>query len=173
MDRVVTTVKAEPTTATITNRIGGRAVAARGDAWFEKRSPHDGTVLSRVARSSEPDVRDAVAAARTAFALWSATTPVKRGEILRAVCAAMRQRRTDLAQVVARETAKSPASALGEVDGAIALGEFYAGEGQRLFGRTMTSAPGWPGMPPRTISRLFSASIFTTARLRMVTCSLP
>ena len=46
--------------------------------------------------------------------------------------------------------------------------------GPTLFvGRTITSAPGKPGMPPRTRSRLFSGSIFTTARLRMVTRSLP
>src|SRR5262245_31625522 len=42
-----------------------------------------------------------------------------------------------------------------------------------LVGRTITSAPGNPGMPPRTRSRLFSASTFTTVRLRMVMRSLP
>ena len=37
------------------------------------------------------------------------------------------------------ETGKSPKEALGETGGAIALGRFFAGEGQRLYGRTTTS----------------------------------
>ena len=128
------------TTATIENRISGRLVAARDGAWFEKLNPHNATLSARVARSNASDVRDAVAAARGAFIDWAGTPPVQRGEVLRAVCAGMRGRREELARVVTRETGKSPASALGEVDGAILLGEFFAGEGQRLFGRTMTSA---------------------------------
>jgi hypothetical protein len=46
--------------------------------------------------------------------------------------------------------------------------------GPTLFvGRTMTSAPGNPGIPPRTSSRLFSVSILTIGKFRMVTRSLP
>jgi aldehyde dehydrogenase (NAD+) len=44
-----------------------------------------------------------------------------------------------MAAVVAVETGKSPKEALGETGGAIALGRFFAGEGQRLYGRTATS----------------------------------
>lgn len=128
-----------PSTSTLENRIGGRLVAAQVQAYFEKRSPHDGAIISRVPRSQEMDVQAAVAAARAAFDAWSSTPPVRRGEILRAVCTALRGCRDEIAQTVAAETAKSPSSALGETDGAIALGEFFAGEGQRLFGRSMTS----------------------------------
>jgi aldehyde dehydrogenase (NAD+) len=46
--------------------------------------------------------------------------------------------------VVALETGKSYKSALAETDGAVALGLFMAGEGQRLYGRTTTS-----GVPNR------------------------
>jgi aldehyde dehydrogenase (NAD+) len=136
---MVTAAKPASAIETLENRIGGRAAAALSDEWFEKRSPHDGRVISRAPRSNAEDVGEAVAAARSAFDAWAATPPVKRGDILRAVCAAMRQRRDALGRTVAVETGKSPSSALGEVDGAIALGEFFAGEGQRLYGRTMTS----------------------------------
>lgn len=124
---------------TVENRIAGKLVPAADGTWFEKLNPHDGVLIARGARSKSADVQDAVTAARIAFPEWVARPPVKRGEILRTVCAGMRASREELARVVARETAKSPSSALGEVDGAILLGEFYAGEGQRLFGRTMTS----------------------------------
>jgi aldehyde dehydrogenase (NAD+) len=44
-----------------------------------------------------------------------------------------------VARVVHLETGKSFREALGETDGAAALGFFMAGEGQRLYGRTTTS----------------------------------
>lgn len=122
----------------IDDLINGRKVEASSGR-FEKRSPHDGRVISLVARSGAPEVDLAVAAAQVAFPEWAATPAVKRGEILRLVCAGLRARREEMAAVVARETGKSPGMALGEVDGSLLLGEFYAGEGQRLFGRTMTS----------------------------------
>ena len=51
----------------------------------------------------------------------------------------MQSRRDLLAEFVARETGKSRKDASGEVGGAIQLGLFFAGEGQRLYGRTTTS----------------------------------
>jgi alpha-ketoglutaric semialdehyde dehydrogenase len=139
MDRVVTRPSSAAPAAEILNRAGGKLAAAQSGEWFEKRSPHNGQVISRAARSREADVGAAVGVARSAFASWSATPPVRRGEVLRAVCAGLRNRRDELGQAVARETGKSLSNAVGEVDGAILLGEFFAGEGQRLFGRSMTS----------------------------------
>lgn len=132
MDRVV---KA----ATVANRIGGQERPAAAGEWFEKRSPATGLPLWSCARSRAADVADAVASARAAQPAWAETPPVQRGAILYAITDAMAARRDEIAQVVASETGKSPKDALGETDGAIALGRFYAGEGQRLYGRTTTS----------------------------------
>ena len=44
-----------------------------------------------------------------------------------------------LAECVARETGKSIKDAFGEVQGSIAQGEYFAGEGRRLYGRSLTS----------------------------------
>ncbi len=131
----------------VPNWIGGRECAAAAGETFPKLNPHDGTEICRVARSREGDVRSAVEAAVGAFAGWSRETPVRRGEILHAVTDAMTRRRQELAEIVALETGKSPASARGETDGAIALGRFMAGEGQRMYGRTTTS-----GTPDRYAS---------------------
>src|SRR5258708_30474358 len=51
----------------------------------------------------------------------------------------LRDCRAEVAHIVALETGKSYPAALGETDGAIELGLFMAGEGQRLYGRTTTS----------------------------------
>ncbi len=75
-----------------------------------------------------------------AFPAWSAQTPVARGDALMAIARAMRQHQERLAAVVAAETGMSFKAALAETGGAIALGEFMAGEGRRFFGRTTTSA---------------------------------
>jgi acyl-CoA reductase-like NAD-dependent aldehyde dehydrogenase len=125
--------------ARILNCIGGADVSAVGAEWFDKLNPATGDRLCEVARSRATDVNRAVAAAASAQRNWAATTPVRRGEILRDVAIAMHARRDDLAQVVALETGKSRKDALGETAGAVALAHFYAGEGQRLYGRTTTS----------------------------------
>lgn len=124
----------------VLNWIGGEERGANDGESFQKINPHNGEVLWSVARSREKDVQQAVDAARGAFPAWSRTPPVKRGEMLHAVVDALRGAREEMAKVVANETSKSPASALAETDGAILLGEFFAGEGQRFYGRTSTSA---------------------------------
>lgn len=92
-----------------------------------------------MARSEAADVDAAVKVAKAAQSEWAATPAVQRGMILHAVCNALETRQKELAEVVAKETGKAPKEAFGEADGAIALGRFFAGEGQRLYGRTTTS----------------------------------
>jgi aldehyde dehydrogenase (NAD+) len=125
--------------STIPNWINGEERPARSGEHLDKLNPADGTLLCRVARSGADDVRAAVQAAREAQPAWADVPPVRRGEILHRIVVRMQERREDLARVVALETGKSNAGALAETDGAIALGLFYASEGQRLYGRTTTS----------------------------------
>jgi aldehyde dehydrogenase (NAD+) len=125
--------------STVNNWISGAARPAASGATFEKRSPHDGAVLAAVARSSVADVEEAVAAARKAQPAWAAVPAVQRGHLLHQICNALEARQKDIAAIVAQETGKSPKEAFGEAGGAIALGRFFAGEGQRLYGRTTTS----------------------------------
>jgi alpha-ketoglutaric semialdehyde dehydrogenase len=123
----------------LSNTIAGeRRQARRGDT-FPKLSPATGRQLSSVPRSSADDVDDAVRAAAAAQPAWGATPAVQRGLLLHQVVRAMQDRAVDFAEVVSTETGKSPKDAAGETSGAIQLGLFFAGEGQRLYGRTTTS----------------------------------
>ena len=124
----------------VPNSIGGEDRLPCGGEWFDKVNPADGRRLCQVARSRGGDVEQAIRTASTAQPGWADTTPVRRGEILRDVANAMHERREDIARVVALETGKSFKDALGETGGAVALAHFYAGEGQRLYARTTTSA---------------------------------
>ncbi len=124
----------------IPNWINGRECSAVGGEWFDKVRPTNGSRLCQVARSRAEDVQAAVAAAKSAQPAWAETPAVRRGEILLDLAMALKANREEIARLVAAETGKSYANALGEVGAAVQLGQFYAGEGQRLYGRTTTSA---------------------------------
>ena len=124
----------------IQNFIDGRWTPARTGATFDKISPVTGTLMATAARSDADDVARAVAAARAACSSWGALPGVQRGLTLHRIVRMMQDRQADLAGIVATETGKSPKDAAGESAGAAALGLFFAGEGQRLYGRTTTSA---------------------------------
>jgi len=133
----------------IANLIDGASRPAASGAWFEKLRPADGTLLCRAARSGAADVEAAVAAARAAQSGWTRETAVERGRLVRELALALRARREEAAELVSEETGKSAQLALGEVDAAVEMGFFVAGEGRRLYGRTTTSA-----MPNRTVMTL-------------------
>lgn len=135
----------------VPNWIDGAPVEAASGERFVKLSPVTEEPLAEVARSRAADVELAVTGALAAFGPWSATPPVQRGRALRALANHLASRREEVARCVHEETGKSMKDALGETDGAVDLGHFFAGEGQRLYGRSMTS--GTPNRYPVTMRR--------------------
>jgi aldehyde dehydrogenase (NAD+) len=125
---------------TILNWIDGEECEAITGDTFGKLSPVSGKELGRVARSRAEDVHKAVEMARKAQPAWADSTPVSRGDLLHDLAQAMRKYQEEIASIVSLETGMSFKQALGETGGAIAQGEFMAGEGRRLYGRTTTSA---------------------------------
>ena len=124
----------------VTNLIDGRALPARAGAWLDKLRPADETLLFRVARSGADDVGDAVASARSAQPAWAERTAVARGDVVRELALLLRERREEASAIVAEETGKPAALALGETDAAVEMGLFVAGEGRRSYGRTTTAS---------------------------------
>jgi aldehyde dehydrogenase (NAD+) len=125
---------------TILNWIDGEECEALTGETFGKLSPVSGQEICRVVRSRAEDVQKAVEVARKAQPAWADSTPVSRGDLLHDIAQAMRKYQDEIASIVSRETGMSFKQALGETGGAIAQGEFMAGEGRRLYGRTTTSA---------------------------------
>ena len=125
---------------TILNWIDGEECEAITGDTFGKLSPVSGEELGRVARSRVEDVQKAIQVARRAQPAWANSTPVYRGDLLHDIAQAMRKQQEEIASIVSLETGMSFKQALGETGGAIAQGEFMAGEGRRLYGRTTTSA---------------------------------
>ena len=125
---------------TVLNWIDGKESQAISRETFGKVSPASGKEMCRVARSRAKDVQKAVEVARRAQPAWADSTPVYRGDLLRDIAQAMRKQQEEIASIVSLETGMSFKQALGETGGAIAQGEFMAGEGRRFYGRTSTSA---------------------------------
>ena len=124
----------------VLNWINGQPCEAANGETFSKRSPHNGTIICKVARSRGEDIKKAIEAARQAQPAWANLTPVQRGDILFDISQVMRRNQEEIAYIVSQETGMSFKAALGETGGAIAQGLFMAGEGRRLYGRTTTSA---------------------------------
>ena len=119
--------------------IGGERSSLSGET-YDKKNPHDGTIIARVARGMSEDARLAVDTAVATFEAWSRTPVVTRGELIRRATMLLLERRDEAAEIVSTETGKSRKDAAGEVGAAVEMGFFVAGEGRRFYGRTSTSA---------------------------------
>ena len=119
--------------------INGKENNSVDESYYQKLDPHNLDVLSNTVISSEIEIDNAIDSAKKSFPLWSSFTPVKRGKLLYDFVNQIINNKEFLAKIVAKETGKIFSHALGEVEGAISVGQFYAGEGQRLFSRSLTS----------------------------------
>jgi aldehyde dehydrogenase (NAD+) len=126
-------------TQTRQNLIGGEWVDASGDETFESRSPANGDLIGAFPRSSADDVDRAVAAAKEAYASWRLVPAPKRGEILFRFGALVADAKDELADLMSREMGKVLAEARGDVQEAVDMSYYMAGEGRRLFGHTTPS----------------------------------
>jgi aldehyde dehydrogenase (NAD+) len=102
-------------------------------------NPHNGEIVAELSLADAEIVDRALRTAQAAQPAWAALPAVKRGEILFKACALIEERAEELARIVAAEAGKPLKDARGETSGAVQCGRFFAGEGQRLFGRTMPS----------------------------------
>src|ERR687887_635893 len=126
-------------TKTFKNFIGGEWVEAAGGETFESVSPATGDKLGVFPKSSAEDVDRAVAAAKTAFEDWRLVPAPKRGEILFRFARLLEEAKDDLTDLMTREMGKVKAEAGGDVQEAIDMSYYMAGEGRRLFGQTTPS----------------------------------
>jgi aldehyde dehydrogenase (NAD+) len=126
-------------TKTFRNYIGGEWVEASSGETFETRNPATGEVLGIFPRSSVEDVDKAVDAAKEAYERWRLTPAPRRAEILFRVGQRFIDRKEELTELMVQEMGKVRAEAGGDVQEAIDMTYYMAGEGRRLFGQTTPS----------------------------------
>jgi len=121
------------------NLIGGKWESSSSGDTFESLNPADGSVIGLIAGSGVRDIDLAVGAAREAFAKWRLVPPPRRGEILFRAAEILVKRKQELGELVTREMGKVLPEALGDVQEAIDMTYYMAGEGRRLSGETIPS----------------------------------
>ena len=122
------------------NFINGEWVAPRSGKTLENRNPANMDELIGVfPLSSQEDVDAAVAAAREAYKSWRLVPAPKRAEILFRAAELLVKRKEEFSRDMTREMGKVLAETRGDVQEAIDMTYYMAGEGRRLFGQTTPS----------------------------------
>ncbi len=122
------------------NFINGEWAAPKNGKTLENRNPASTDELIGVFPNSGPeDVDAAVDAAREAYKKWRLVPAPKRGEMLFRVAELLVKRKEDLSRDMTREMGKVLAETRGDVQEAIDMTYYMAGEGRRLFGQTTPS----------------------------------
>ncbi|MBM7645222.1 aldehyde dehydrogenase (NAD+) [Scopulibacillus daqui] len=121
------------------NFIDGKWQPAKSGETVENVNPANGEVIGLVTVSSEKEIDDAVKAAKKAQKTWRLVPAPARGEYLFRIGDLLKQKKEMLARLLTQEMGKVIDEARGEVQEAIDMAYYMAGEGRRLFGQTVPS----------------------------------
>src|SRR5438874_4745649 len=122
------------------NFINGEWVEASGGKAYENRNPaNSDELVGMFVSSTSEDVDAAVDAAKNAYKSWRLVPAPKRAEILYRTAELLVQRKEEFAKDMTREMGKVLAETRGDVQEAIDMTYYMAGEGRRLFGQTTPS----------------------------------
>ncbi|MBI3313173.1 MAG: aldehyde dehydrogenase family protein [Candidatus Omnitrophica bacterium] len=122
------------------NYIDGKWIPAESGFTFENRNPADNRLLiGHFPESGPEDVEKAVAAAERSYDGWRLTPAPVRGEIILKVGLLLKEKKEELARLMTREMGKVLKETRGDIQEAIDMAYYTAGEGRRLFGQTTTS----------------------------------
>ncbi len=118
------------------NFIGGEWRPAKSGQVFRSINPATEELIAEVPRSDTTDVQAALDAAKKAKEGWRLTPAPKRGEVLFRVAQLLTERKEALSHLLTQEMGKVLPEARGDVQEAIDMAFFAAGEGRRLLGYT-------------------------------------
>ena len=119
------------------NYINGEWVKSRSGNSFENHNPaNHQEVLGTFPKSNATDVEQAISAAREAYKSWRLIPAPRRAEILFKAGEILIRRKEEFAQQMTREMGKILKETRGDVQEAIDMTYFTAGEGRRLHGET-------------------------------------
>lgn len=120
--------------------INGKWGRSISDETFPSDNPaHPDQILGLFQKCNEEDLQKAVEAADNASDKWKETPAPRRGLILLKAVQILRKNKEQLARTVTMEMGKVLTEARGDVQEAIDVTEYMAGEGRRLLGYTTPS----------------------------------
>lgn len=126
--------------ATLKNYINGTWVESSSGKTVPNINPaNTDEVLCFVPLSTREEARAAIAAAKEAFPKWRTTPAPVRGRLMFKAMQLLQERIEDIAIALTKEEGKILRESRGEIQRAINIMEFTAGEGRRMNGRTIPS----------------------------------
>lgn len=122
----------------INNYIAGEWILPSNGEFAQSVNPaRISDIVTRYPLSTKSDVDRAVAAAREAFPAWRNVPAPRRAEVLFKAAEMMQQAKAELGKSVTREMGKVYPEGLGDIQEAIDMAYYMAGEGRRLVGETV------------------------------------
>jgi aldehyde dehydrogenase (NAD+) len=110
-----------------------------GGAPIASYNPTTGDVIATVETADDAAYEQVVAAAQKSFAAWRDLPAPKRGDLIRDLGNALREKKEALGDLVALEMGKIRAEGAGEVQEMIDICDFAVGLSRQLYGLTMQS----------------------------------
>ena len=124
---------------TLQHFIGGEWVDAATGETFEDLNPLDDSLYAVAAKGSGDDIRKAIAAAKSAFPAYKATTPTDRERWLLRAAEIMEKRQTELVDCLIDEVGSTVGKAMFEFNKGLAMVRAAAGICRNVRGETIPS----------------------------------
>ncbi|HTE11455.1 MAG TPA: aldehyde dehydrogenase family protein [Chitinophagaceae bacterium] len=118
---------------------GGVWRDAENGRTFDDLEPYSGKIFAKVAAASRKDMNIALTAATEAFPAWAATTPAQRAELLFKAAAIIKKRRSEIAEILAKETGSTISFATFQQDLLAGTLEMGAGWAYEIKGEVLQS----------------------------------
>ena len=122
--------------------IAGERVAGGGRRTHHVINPATGETLGELPLADPADLDRALEVAAEGFRIWRNASAQQRAAVLQGAARLMLERQEELARIATMEQGKPLLESRGEVMMNVNLFNFYAGECQRLYGRTLVRPAG-------------------------------
>ena len=125
--------------------VGEQSGAGTG-AWLacsgkilESISPVDGRIIGSIRSAESVDYERVMEKALSAFEYWRMVPAPKRGDVVRQIGNAIREKKQDLGSLITLEMGKIEVEGEGEVQEMIDMADFAVGQSRMLYGLSMHS----------------------------------
>ena len=122
------------------NFINGEWIESKSGQTYENRNPASSDeVVGIFQKSNADDVQMAIDAASEAYKSWRLVPAPKRAEILYRIAQRILRDKEEYSQQMTREMGKVIKETRGDVQEALEMAFYMAGEGRRMYGQTTPS----------------------------------
>lgn len=117
----------------------GQWIESPGGDALVSTNPATGEAIASVTQASEADYEKVMEASQEAFRRWRMLPAPQRGEYVRLIGNALREKKDALGKLVSMEMGKIHTEGLGEVQEMIDIADFAVGLSRQLYGLTIQS----------------------------------